>query len=734
MPPHPMKSKFTCDQLIDHEIHGWGSVEQATAKKRLPEEDFIIQLKAGSTVIAQQRRTMQRPDADRAAGQPGVAKGYRMPALAAAAALAVLGNPAGLPLTMAFADTEIDFAKQPSRLLDLGQFRSLRLWENGGPVFIADIWFASDYELRMRLEKVSKVHGLAPPYKVQFFQPEFVPGVRLALIGEAVVASESMSFLSPFLRNPLLPLLFTVSAANGDIAAMDLIPFPSLCRGGLHHAELEALATGAGYIGDLRSISDSYLRDATGVSAKGASGRIETIRADMRGARGAERLLSPAVLQWLVLGRQLRIEALGETADPEEGALLDRAIADLSVHMGASRRKTGLTLTIPADAVPSLAALNSGRFGTLPGGKPLTCSFVTANAATGAPLWYVSVPAAPAWLKDVQPAQAPMLAPILESASSAKSSVTAAGPAGSIAMAVRFLDESFKSDDTRLLPIAPDRREVVSAAAADSGETRIAVAVSVRNGAPQFSDMLSSLASQSVASRIDLIIVNNRSFASARVAIEAAAASLFRGRYTIIEYDEPFNHSDQTNRGVAAARSNHVCLIDSDIVLHDPRTIATLLRLSQCAEAATVGCMLVEPRPGKTESFRFRSAGIFPSGMSFGGRPRVSFAEPDCGAVFGPAVYPVAANSFALAMIRKDCWDATGGLDPARLGSDHNDIDFCLRAMDKGYVNLCTTAVSAFHIGRASRGTAFDVMASDLIAQPSLAALLGQCTVLRRIG
>lgn len=726
-----MKSKITCDQLIDQDIHGWGNVEQESSKRPIPEDDFLIELRVGTTAIAQQRRTIQRPDVDRATGQPGVAKGYRMPVLAAAAAVAVLGQPEGLGLSVSFAGGDVSLAKQPPRLLDLGQFRSLRMCEPGGPVFFADLWFASEHELRIRIDKVSKVHGLAPPYRLRFYQPEFVPGVRLALIGEVAVTGDSLNFVSPVLRNPLLPLLITVSAANGDTVAMDLIPFPSLCRGGLHHAELQSLATNAGYIADLRSVSDSFLRDMAGIAGKTAAGRLETLRIDMRGATGTERIMSPAVLQWLVLARRLRVEAAGETGDAECDAMLGRSLAELSGLMAAARRKQGLALTIPADALPCLAALTSQRLNAGADGKPVTCSFLTANVLTGQPLWYVSVPMGGMWWQALQPGHIPALTPVISLAGSGKSDLPGEDQAGRTAMAIRFLDEAMRGDDTRLLPVAPDLPQVL---AGSGSNAPVSVVVSVRNNAPLLQDMLASLAAQTVADRVELVIVNNRSFGSVRAAIEAIAAGLFPGRYSVIDYDEPFNHSAQTNAGIAAASNNHVCLIDTDVVLHDPRTIETLLRLSGNAETATAGCMLLEALPGKPNAFKFRSAGVFPAGLTFGGRARLTFSEPDCGAAFGPAVYPVAGNSFALAMLRKDCWQALGGLNGDLLGSDLSDIDYCLRAIDKGYTNLCTTVVSAFHTGRATRGMAFDMLAPDLMVQPNLPALLGNCTVLWRIG
>jgi GT2 family glycosyltransferase len=299
-------------------------------------------------------------------------------------------------------------------------------------------------------------------------------------------------------------------------------------------------------------------------------------------------------------------------------------------------------------------------------------------------------------------------------------------------MAVRFVAEHPWNDETRLFPVAPDLASVFAGRRVEA-LPKVSVVVSVRNAVPLLKDMLASLSGQTIAGDLELIIVNNRSYPGLRPLIEAAAAGLFAGRVRLVDYDRPFNHSAQTNLGVAAASGEIVCLIDSDVVLHDPRAVASLAAMAAVEEVASAGCLLLDSRPDKEDALKFRSAGVFPAGIAFGGRPRIAYAEPDCGAAFGAATYPVAANSFALAAVRKDVWDRLGGLDAERMATDFNDVDFCLRAMAHGYVSLCTTAVSAYHLGRATRGAGFDVLAADRLAAPDIAALLAKCTVLRRI-
>lgn len=727
-----MKTRFNCDQLNGQDVFGWGVVEQAGTGPRMREDDFVVTLRAGGTVIGQQRRMVPRPDADKAAGQPGVIKGFRMPVLAPAAVLVAVAGDEPLPLTLSFAGAEVALWKQPDRLLDLGEFRSLKLADPDGPVTIADAWFASDRELRLRIEKLRGAHGHSPPYKIRFFQPEFSPGLRIAQIGETTVSQEDIAFVTQFLRNPLLPVLITVCGGNGDVVVMDSIPFPSLCRGGLHHAELLSLQSGSGYLHDLRTFNDTLLREIWD-APKDGSAHVSRIAIDTRGATGAERIFSAEVLQWLTLVQGIDVRTVGAGKDQQDADadLLGQALmnAGLAGHSGKATRKGGYTLSLPADAIPGLAAILSRR---LAADRQGPSAFVTAHAVTGNPQWFVSLPPIGADLADLQPVDQPAICPELTPAGRSKTK-QAAGLASGGTMAVRFIEEAFRTDEQRLMPIALDIDALVAGASAVDADPLVSVIVSVRNGAPMVQEFLASLAGQTLASKAELVIVNNRSFSKHRAQIEESAKAHFDGRYSIIDADHAFNLSAQTNAGVAASKAPFLVMAHPDVISYDPRTLATLVTMAAAERVAVAGCTLLQPKSANSEGIRFHSAGIFPSSLVFGGPARIEFSEPDCGLVFGPATYPVAAVNFALACVRRTVWEELGGFDQSQFATDFGDVDFCLRALAAGYTNACTTAAAAFHHGRATRGLSFDVLAPGRLPVLSLPDLLSKCTVIRRL-
>ena len=55
-------------------------------------------------------------------------------------------------------------------------------------------------------------------------------------------------------------------------------------------------------------------------------------------------------------------------------------------------------------------------------------------------------------------------------------------------------------------------------------------------------------------------------------------------------------------------------------------------------------------------------------------------------------------------MVRKSLYDALGGLDAA-FAVALNDVDFCLRIREKGYLNVFTPFAELYHFESASRGS-----------------------------
>ena len=67
-------------------------------------------------------------------------------------------------------------------------------------------------------------------------------------------------------------------------------------------------------------------------------------------------------------------------------------------------------------------------------------------------------------------------------------------------------------------------------------------------------------------------------------------------------------------------------------------------------------------------------------------------------------VQNVSAVTAACLLVRKELYEEVGGLDEKNLPIAFNDVDFCLRLLERGYRNLWTPYAELYHHESASRG------------------------------
>jgi hypothetical protein len=67
-------------------------------------------------------------------------------------------------------------------------------------------------------------------------------------------------------------------------------------------------------------------------------------------------------------------------------------------------------------------------------------------------------------------------------------------------------------------------------------------------------------------------------------------------------------------------------------------------------------------------------------------------------------VQNLSAVTGACLMVKKDIFEEVGGLDADNLKIAFNDVDFCLRIREKGYLNVYTPYCEAIHHESVSRG------------------------------
>lgn len=167
----------------------------------------------------------------------------------------------------------------------------------------------------------------------------------------------------------------------------------------------------------------------------------------------------------------------------------------------------------------------------------------------------------------------------------------------------------------------------------------------------------------------------------------------------VLRYEGPFNYSDMNNRAVAEARGELICLMNNDVVVIHPDWLAEMVSLAVLPETGAVGAKLLYP------SGQVQHAGVV-CGVPWGMDHVQTHAHRGETGYFGRLAMTtnVSAVTGACLLVRKQLFDAVGGLDAVDLPVAFNDVDLCLKIRAKGYRNVWTPFATLYHHESITRG------------------------------
>jgi glycosyltransferase involved in cell wall biosynthesis len=172
-----------------------------------------------------------------------------------------------------------------------------------------------------------------------------------------------------------------------------------------------------------------------------------------------------------------------------------------------------------------------------------------------------------------------------------------------------------------------------------------------------------------------------------------------RPEVRVVLWDKPFNYAAVTNFGVRQSRGEMLLLLNNDVEVINRDWLECLLEHALRAEVGAVGAKLYYPNgaiqhAGVTVGFGVIAGhcGRLLGGHSWGPMGLLDRAQ-NLSAVTG-----------ACLMARRTVYEEVGGLDE-RFVLDFNDIDFCLKLRQCGYVNVWTPYAKLYHYESLTRGS-----------------------------
>jgi O-antigen biosynthesis protein len=226
---------------------------------------------------------------------------------------------------------------------------------------------------------------------------------------------------------------------------------------------------------------------------------------------------------------------------------------------------------------------------------------------------------------------------------------------------------------------------------------RVSVLIPTRDGFAHLSRCIRSITSLTSYPNLELIVLNNQSRDPATLAyFDELTRS---GTATVLPYDHPFNYSAINNFGACHASGEVLLLLNDDVEVTGPDWIEEMLSYLYRDGVGAVGAKLLYP------DRRVQHAGVILGIGGVAGHSHKYAAENDYG-YFGRLVLPqeFSAITGACLMVRREAFEAVGGLDDKNLGVAFNDVDFCLRLRERGWRCVWTPYAQLIHHESLSRG------------------------------
>lgn len=235
------------------------------------------------------------------------------------------------------------------------------------------------------------------------------------------------------------------------------------------------------------------------------------------------------------------------------------------------------------------------------------------------------------------------------------------------------------------------------------GTPKISIIIPNKDHVEDLRRCIGSILEKSTYDNYEIIVVENNSKEDETFAYYRQIGE--NDKITVVTYKpaegETFNYSKVNNYGVSMSTGEYILLLNNDTEVITVNWLEELLMYAQRNDVACVGAKLYYPN----KTIQHAGVVIGLGAHRTAGHSHYMQHRDNLG-YMGRLCYTqdVSAVTGACLLVKRKCYDEVGGL-----GEDFaislNDVDFCLKLRDKGYLNVFTPFAELFHYESASRGS-----------------------------
>lgn len=243
------------------------------------------------------------------------------------------------------------------------------------------------------------------------------------------------------------------------------------------------------------------------------------------------------------------------------------------------------------------------------------------------------------------------------------------------------------------------------------GNPKISIVIANKDHEADLRRLVTSIRERSTYDNYELIIVENNSETEEIFSYygELLDRPFVRGeevsrsaddKITIVTYKGAFNYSAVNNLGASKAAGEYILLLNNDTEVISVNWMEELLMYAQREDVGAVGAKLYYP----DKTIQHAGVVIGLGAHRTAGHTHYKQSRENLG-YMGRLCYAqnVSAVTGACLLVKKELFEKVGGLDPG-FAVSLNDVDFCLKLRQLGYLNVFTPFAELYHYESASRG------------------------------
>lgn len=246
---------------------------------------------------------------------------------------------------------------------------------------------------------------------------------------------------------------------------------------------------------------------------------------------------------------------------------------------------------------------------------------------------------------------------------------------------------------------------------------KVHIFIPTKNREDILKNCLDSIKNKSTYKNYEVVIIDNQSDKKESLDFLANITKKYGKNFSVIKYDKPFNYSAINNYAVKKSVKNfknaHLLFLNNDTEVISPDWIEQMLMHSRREDIGVVGALLL-----------FQNNTVQHAGIAIGTGivgtylkdEKVKYSRDESAIIRVASEYHkyynaknsgymerlkivnnVSAVTGACMMIKAALFKQLGGFDEQNLPITCNDMDLCLKALDKGFRNIFTPYAKLYH-------------------------------------